>query len=1061
MKCGLAFVACVVLPQTWLGVSYGQLVVDGAPDWAAVAPQQRSGRAGLAILDLGSGPELLVAQGNYNYDPGTWFTLKWDASTKTYQRSFAQVPYVEFHSYQTLNAARSGELDPSPGPEIAISLDSPVRNEKELLIYSAESKRFIRSFPIETDTFECADLDGDRVDEIILSNGKVLDSSGSLLWKASSVGGSHISIGNADQDPGQEIVYAGTTTVFVVDVATRSLQGSFPSSSSGHLMGVDIVPPPGPLAGKIVIGSEWGGVKCVDPTTGDVLWNIPNPTGWMDHLVTNLDSDPEVELVVGDIQWGGLHFFDLTSGTPVQTSFIREPGFDPAIGNNYSNAGTSALAKGDLDGDGNQELVWSYGGHVSGKPCTLWVYDLEREAFEWSSEEISIPVSCRAAGDVTGDGNPELVGITGSRKLVLIDPETGAEINASPVFWEGPTFNATPPSLVDLDHDEVMEIATASGGPLKVFGYDPETGFEQIWSSVDSPARRSLSSPLYDREQGFLKGIDLVDVGHDGHLKAVVTVSNLGYSTPLDSIQIFDVETGRLEWLSGDLFGAIDGVSSDGYSVQSYAISDIDSDDSEEIVVVFTNGGAVVVDLVTHTLEFASSAFGANPWKVAAVRKGVGGFTLFDTYRAVHFEPDGSGQYQMTGYGERVTTWDQPISAALEAPRGMWWMQIDWNLCLVSEKDGILWSSIPMYMPRKEPVLVESSDGTILASVLNGEQIAGFSVSELTDLPMVGIGTANDISEAGGIATVRFSRVGGGIGAATLRFTTSGAAETGVDFHVNHASPVAPGVWEVTLREGDNFTEVEFAAMDDSKPEGPEDIEITLLPSDNYELSADERCRFQILDSEPKLSITTTTLPGREGDPIPARRTVYFNLERTGDTTEPLVVSFETGGTATIRADYARFPKVFSFKPGERYARLEAGIVADKIAEAPESVIVRLLATDKAWVDPSAAEATFWINDGQPTISLGNTVEEPRGTKLMLTNESAFGYAKVRLELRITDPLTGKTRVGKGGAKVTPEGGYCYIKRGKRPISVVARIVGTSAFHLGDNTTAEFEVPAR
>ena len=189
-----------------------------------------------------------------------------------------------------------------------------------------------------------------------------------------------------------------------------------------------------------------------------------------------------------------------------------------AYGQSGSINGSPAII--DLDQDGDYEIIFTiYNGvNSDGEVCAIHHNGTEVSGFPVNLDEKMMVGA--AAGDLEGDGHPDIVVCTWDDNIYAID-NTGAIKEGFP-FVSTNRFNA-PPTLVDIDGDGDLEIVAGNdSGLLHVLHHD---GTEMV---------------SYDVGDDIRGGISVADLNDDGSYELLFT----GYDdmihvwNPLDAVEL-------------------------------------------------------------------------------------------------------------------------------------------------------------------------------------------------------------------------------------------------------------------------------------------------------------------------------------------------------------------------------------------------------------------------------------------------------------------------------------------------------------------------------------------
>lgn len=267
-------------------------------------------------------------------------------------------------------------------------------------------------------------------------------------------------------------------------------------------------------------------------------------------------------------------------------------------------------------------------------------------------------------------------------------------------------------------------------------------------------------------------------------------------------------------------------------------------------------------------------------------------------------------------------------------------------------------------------------------------------------LPMVGIQTlAADASESGDGATCIVSRTGPTDGPLTVDFTLSGTATNGGDYASIGTS--------VTIPAGQPSVNIVISPIQDNTIEGDESVIITLSASGTYLLdsSASSGSAFMVDDDAPTLSIVATDATASEDGQDPAT----FVIKRSGDTSQPLTVSYALSGSAHHGVDYAILPGALTIPAGSSAGSITVVPIDDTIGEPTQTVGVQLRGgTSYAVGNPANATASIVDNDG-PVVTVGvsdGTLGEIAGTGQLRFTTTGSGTGTITVRYTVTGTAT-------------------------------------------------------
>jgi hypothetical protein len=171
-----------------------------------------------------------------------------------------------------------------------------------------------------------------------------------------------------------------------------------------------------------------------------------------------------------------------------------------------------------------------------------------------------------------------------------------------------------------------------------------------------------------------------------------------------------------------------------------------------------------------------------------------------------------------------------------------------------------------------------------------------------TPAPIVTV-VATDASatEGGDTGTFTFSRTGPTTNPLTVSFNRSGTATIGGDYNLS------PSATTVTIPAGQASAQATVTALVDVPDDLDETVTVTIAPggSPPYAIGTPDTATVTIVNTPaPVVTVLATDTTATEG----TADTGTFTFTRTGPTTNPLTVSFNRSGTATIGGDYNLSP---------------------------------------------------------------------------------------------------------------------------------------------------------
>ena len=180
-----------------------------------------------------------------------------------------------------------------------------------------------------------------------------------------------MTVGNVDSDASLELVLSSGE---IYDINTGDRQWYY-ADGFGRVLTTGDINNDG--IDEVLASSGWSALTVWDIENSTQIVSIDNEDN-CSVITHNLDSDPAEEIILGDCQWGGIHGFDITGNTYTELWTLDMV--------DHENIGLTA---GDIDNDGEDELMWGTGTGSTGED-KLVVAELSPTPYvDWYNENPS------------------------------------------------------------------------------------------------------------------------------------------------------------------------------------------------------------------------------------------------------------------------------------------------------------------------------------------------------------------------------------------------------------------------------------------------------------------------------------------------------------------------------------------------------------------------------------------------------------------------------------------------------------------------------------------------
>ena len=571
--------SCMVKPASGFVPTGGQ---TQQPFWQYAIFGDGIGLSNIVIgpTPPGGVPEILIGGDVQSGADDFWQSIRYNTKSGNYDTVFVSSLYTPREGDFFVAIARIGvaHVTSASDQQIVVMLE-----DGRIYLYDFATKTEvgvldIGPFPFGSGLYglSLTDLDNDGFAELIVTTAAdlyVFNGSGQLLWQVPGAGGLDVVAGRMDNGASLKIA---ATNGKVVDAATHAVVWNY---ANGFGVRLKLAPFSGETYEQLISAEAWQFIYSYDVGRQLPRWSIPTPQDIGAIEVADVDNDGTPEVIIGDGQWGTVHVHDLM--TQALKWSVNNP-----------DHGVTNIAVGDVDNDGALELLWGAGWTDSG-PDHLYVGSTTGgHDIEWQSLYLLPPFVGPAIGDLDGDGQPEIVICSqgsergeGGRILVFDLNTLALRAISQPILNIFAVYGVGDLKLRDVEGNGRMQIVIGTGsvydGAIVVYRFDSNNTFTSIWTNATLPQ----GSPF--------KFVEVADLDNNGTLKII----GGNYDAFGNGVYVYayDYPSGVQSWQSVNLANS--------NSVAGLLVQDLDGNGSKEIVALTNSGDLYTWDGPTRQLR--------------------------------------------------------------------------------------------------------------------------------------------------------------------------------------------------------------------------------------------------------------------------------------------------------------------------------------------------------------------------------------------------------------------------------------------------------------------------
>lgn len=439
----------------------------------------RIGRNSMHTVDLDNDGtlDLLCSASSAGFQGNTfWYTMNYNTEDKSYGHTWVSPTYEN-----VINVIEVVDFNDDDNYSVLLGFENG-----DIHIYDGKTKKLINKVNIsnaEINSIVYADANNNGSKELVVATEDkcyLLNPITLELEHTITQGANHIRVGDVNADSNNQIVLSSGNVYTLVN-GVITYEWTFDTSSGGIIELCDI---DSDGMDEVILAERWDYIKVFDVDIKSTKYTYNADLDIQSLFMYDANDDGIKDIIYGDGQWGDV--VCVNSVTQQKIWSVRNP-----------EHGVAAINVADLDGDGNDELIWTAGWTSTGEDY-LYVYDLLNQETKWQSADVVGPFYALAIGDIDGDDKDEIVAVSyesesgyGSGIVFVFDAETKKiKWQSSGDFLGSVWTGVYDVAINDVDGDGQNDIIIAAGRTYTariwvIDGKDYSIKSNRIFSSED------------------------------------------------------------------------------------------------------------------------------------------------------------------------------------------------------------------------------------------------------------------------------------------------------------------------------------------------------------------------------------------------------------------------------------------------------------------------------------------------------------------------------------------------------------------------------------------------